>query len=373
MIKRLEFTEGMIMITKQRYYLISRNLLFLLKSGIGTAIAIILADSFGLAFSASAGIITLLTIQNTKKETIFIALKRVLGFVLAVVVAYGIFGVLGYTSIAFGVFALIFIALCKATGLQDGISMNTVLTTHFLVEQRMDLSMILNEIGLLLIGMGIGIIINLIMPKNKKQIQREQRAFEQEMKIVLRSLAKDLKEKAACLVQGDDQLALELEHEVQGVTVQKQASTDFTRLEEEVESLLQKAKENEGNTLLSDTRYLISYFEMRKMQIDVLKTIRDHINQIPVVLEQTYPIADYLNHVADTFHELNNVKGLLEEMEQLYDYYRKQPLPETREEFEYRAILFQILKELEYFLRIKRIFVLELESKNMKSYWKKES
>lgn len=361
------------MLIKQRNLLITKNLLYLLKTGIGTAIAIILADSFGLAFSPSAGIITLLTIQNTKKETIFIALKRILGFVLAVIVAFGIFSVIGYSSIAFGVFALVFIALCKATGLQDGISMNTVLTTHFLIEQRMDISMIVNEIGLLFIGMGIGIIINLIMPKNKKQIQMEQRAFEEEMKIILRSLAKDLKEKATCLSQEKKQEEMTLECEKQGATVRKPGSTDFTHLEAEVVSLLQKAKENEGNTLLTDTRYLISYFEMRKMQIDVLKTISHHINQIPVVLEQTYPIADYLNHVAESFHELNNVQSLLEEIEELYEYYRKQPLPETREEFEYRAILFQILKELEHFLRLKRIFVLELENKNMKSYWEKES
>jgi len=358
------------MVKNQRNFLITKNLLYLLKTGIGTAIAIIIAESFGLVFSPSAGIITLLTIQNTKRETIFIALKRILGFFLAVIVAFGIFNVIGYSSIAFGVFALVFIALCKAAGLQDGISMNTVLTTHFLIEQRMDISMILNEIGLLLIGMGIGIIINLIMPKNKKQIQMEQRAFEQEMKMILRSLAKDLKDKSICPVYGENQETLTPLQKEQGGSEVKLESTDFTHLDNEVESLLQKAKENEGNTLLSDTRYLISYFEMRKMQIDVLKTISNHINQIPVVLEQTYPIADYLNHVADSFHELNNVAGLLEEMDQLYEYYRKQPLPETREEFEYRAILFQILKELEHFLRIKRIFVLELENKNMKSYWK---
>jgi len=367
----MNFTKGMTMNTKRWNLLKNKNLLYLLKTGIGTAIAIIIADSFGLAFSPSAGIITILTIQNTKKETIFIALKRIFGFILAIIIAYGIFGVFGYSSIAFGGFALLFIALCNAVGLQDGISMNTVLTTHFLVEQRMDLPMIINEVGLLLIGMGIGITINLIMPKNKKQIQMEQRAFEEEMKVVLRSLANDLKEKVACLVQGEEHK--EMENVVVGVSKLKPASTDFSHLEEEVDSLLQKAKENEGNTLLADTRYLISYFEMRKMQIEVLKTIRDHINQIPVVLEQTYPIADYINHVADSFHELNNVKGLIEEIEQLYEYYRKEPLPETREEFEYRAILFQILKELEYFLRIKRIFVLELESKNMKSYWKKEN
>ncbi|MBE5966424.1 MAG: aromatic acid exporter family protein [Lachnospiraceae bacterium] len=373
-------TKGMRTITKPAGKLQNRlqnklhniNLWYLLKTGIGTALAIILASRFGLAYSPSAGIITLLTIQNTKKETISIAFRRILAFILAVFIAYGIFTGFGYTSAAFGGFALLFVALCNALRLQDGISMNAVLTTHFLIEQRMDLPMILNEVALLLIGMGIGITINLIMPKNRKQIQIEQLAFEEEMKKILRSLANALEEKTACLIPEESRYLYQLDNELTKAAVHKSAKTDFTQLESNLSLLLKRAYENSGNTLIADTRYLVSYFEMRKLQIDVLKTISHHIDQIPVVLQQTIPITDFMNRVADSFHELNNVKELLEEMEQLYGYYRKEQLPKTREEFEYRAILFQILKELEYFLRLKRNFILDLENKDMKSYWKQE-
>lgn len=39
-----------------------------MKSGIGAAIAIIIAEGLGLLYGPSAGIITLLFIQDTKKE-----------------------------------------------------------------------------------------------------------------------------------------------------------------------------------------------------------------------------------------------------------------------------------------------------------------
>ena len=77
------------------------NLLFLIKAGIGSAIAIIVAQSLGLLYSPSAGIITLLTLQNTKKETIVIAVKRILSFILATVIAFLSFETMGYHSIAF--------------------------------------------------------------------------------------------------------------------------------------------------------------------------------------------------------------------------------------------------------------------------------
>ena len=364
------------------------NLLYLLKVGIGSAVSIWLAGSLGLLYSPSAGIITLLTIQNTKRETISVAVKRLAAFLAAVLTVYAVFTIMGYTSIAFGVFILLFVGLCYLLGLKDGISMNAVLMTHFLIEKHMGLSLIGNEVALLLIGMGIGVLINMVMRKDKDFIRREQTALEEEMKQILSSLADTLRNKDACLLQRSDN---KQEPEVvsadiysntdasfpskehtgaeEGNELYQELSMTFTRLNTMLEDLLRKAYEDAGNTLLTNTKYLISYLEMRKLQVEVLNQIRENITQIPVVLRQSLPIAEFMEHTAASFHERNNVVGLLEELKTLKQHYKNEKLPVTREEFEYRAILFQILKELEYFLLLKRNFVLELENKNMSSYW----
>jgi len=456
------------------------NILFLLKTGIATAIAILLAESIGLLFSPSAGIITLLTIQNTKKETITIALKRIAAFVVAVLSAYLIFQTIGYTAIAFGGFALLFVALCTVFGLKDGIAMNAVLTTHFLIEKRMDFPLILNEIALLIIGMGIGIVINLIMPRGLDKIREEQNRLEKEMKSALSGLANMLSSKESCLIQNDrpKELAhnkelvinkepeinneitfnhdlknknilenkyeskiknvlenkcepkiknvlenkyepkiknvlenkyepkiknvlenkyelkiknvlenkcepkiknvLENKYELYDIKsiIPNQADRasvyDFNKLDHMIEELLKKAYDDAGNTLLSNTKYLISYLDMRKLQIGMLKDISTNIDTIPVILKQTFPITDFLENISESFHEMNNVEGLLLQLREVQEHYRKEELPKTREEFEYRATLFQILKELEYFLLIKRNFILQLEPEDRNTYWRKE-
>jgi uncharacterized membrane protein YgaE (UPF0421/DUF939 family) len=320
------------------------NLLFLLKTGIGSAIAILIANALGLLYSPSAGIITLLTIQNTKKETLIIAVKRVEAFVLATILSYLIFEGLGYTALAFGAFVSLFVAMCFLFDLKDGISMNAVLMTHFLIEKHMDPSLIFNEISILIIGMGIGIIINLAMPRNIERIRKEQVLLEEEIKKHLRSMEGILRKE---------------EHEI-----------DFTDLENFVERLLKSTYEEAGNRLLSDTRYLVSYLEMRKLQVGVLKDITSNIIQIEAIPVQAEPIAEYIEHIAASFHEKNNVTGLLTILEQLKEHFRKEPLPNTREEFENRAMLYQVMKELEYFLMLKRNFILELEEKDMSTYWK---
>jgi len=415
---------------------------YLLKAGTGSAIAIILAEMLGLFFSPSAGIITLLTIQNTKKETLYIAAKRVLSFLMAVIISYILFNVLGYKPWVFGGFILIFTGLSYLSDLKEGISMNAVLMTHFLIEKRMDISLFANEVMLLGIGMGIGIIINMFMPNYRKEISVRQHMLEEEFKKVLRAMARALKDKKACLIQEglihelpDEEKAKDttgnLDYEMSGnkqtgyksnivvsgisekqtgfengnsvsgisddekteyegfkesteksvkdeynqndlesgVLGEEQIIIDFRYLDALLEELLQKAYEDAGNRLLSDTRYLISYLEMRRHQTEVLKDISRNIANIPVLLKQSIPLAGFLDRIADSFHEMNNAKGLLEELKLLYDHYKKNKLPVTREEFEYRAILFQILKQLEYFLLIKRNFVIEIEKKNMKTYW----
>ncbi len=359
------------------------NPLFLFKTGFGSAIAILLADSLGFLYSPSAGIITLLTIQSTKKETITIAIRRLIAFLLGSLITYVIFQIFGYSPIAFGAFVFSFVAICFLSGLKDGIAMNAVLMTHFLIEKRMDIPLLLNELGLLTIGMGIGIILNLIMPSIMKKIRKDQLHLEEEIKKTLRKMSLLLKEKESCLLQEVDISERRLmkaeyspvyEKDKQKDTADKETYVrefiDFNSLEAMVETLLKAAYEEAGNTLLSDTRYLVSYLEMRKLQLDVLKDITVNIVSIPVIIRQTFPIADFIDSVATSFHELNNVEGLLIQLEKLKEHYRKDMLPQTREEFEYRATLFQILKELEYFLLLKRNFVMKLDRENMNNYWK---
>ncbi len=321
----------------------SINSLFLLKTGIGSAMSILLANLFGLLYSPSAGIITLLTLQNTKRDTLKIAVKRVEAFVLAIVISYLVFEGIGYTAIAFGAFVTLFVTLCFILDLKDGISMNAVLMTHFLIERHMELSMVFNEIGILLIGMGIGVLLNLVMPRNITRIRKEQALLEEKMKTALGN--------------------------IEGVLQNKKTEYDFSSLEHHVEELIQSAYEEAGNRLLSDTRYLVSYLEMRKMQIGVIKDIATTLKEITVLPTQADALAEFVRHIAASFHERNNITGLLTILEQLKEHFRLEPLPLTREEFENRATLYQIMKELEYFLMLKRNFILEIDEKGMKAYW----
>ena len=90
---------------------------------------------------------------------------------------------------------------------------------------------------------------------------------------------------------------------------------------------------------------------MREKQSAILKEIYQNIKSIRYLPEQAGKVAAFIYRVEHT------VKGLLEELEKFFGEMKAEELPESREEFEARAILFYILMQLKNLLEAKREFV----------------
>lgn len=317
------------------------------KIAIGAAISIILANLFQLQFGTSAGIITLLSVQNTKKETLVIAGRRILAFILAMFLALGVFFFFGYSAGSFGVFLFLFVFFCEFFGLQEGIPINSVLTTHFLTYEQMTAGNVWNEFLLLIIGISVGALTNVYIPRNVKEIKRSQVYIENELKEILQELS------------------------VQLIQPEKRSEIlKFQELHLYIQHSVRLAYENRNNTFLADTQYFIRYMELRLTQLTVVERIFSLIQRIDCQTPQAAAISGYLNRVAISLHETNNGVKLLEEFEVLKKYFEVGPLPIERKEFESRAILFQVIWEIEWFIQLKINFSEELTEQQMEEFWK---
>lgn len=107
------------------------------KISLGCFLSMIAATVLGLKYSATAGLITILSIQQTKKETVITALKRLSAFFCAVVISVLCFNLLGYTTLAFGVYLFIFVMLCMILDWQIATVPISVLITHLLAEKKL--------------------------------------------------------------------------------------------------------------------------------------------------------------------------------------------------------------------------------------------
>ena len=147
---------------------------------------ILLAEAFGLQNAASAGIITLLTVQNTRRETVMSSVRRFSGFAMMTLLCLPIYHFCGTAPWAFGIVLLLLLLICYSFRMDDATPINAVMATHYMLAGGVTLHMVGNEVLLLVIGSGIGVCLNWFMPRNLGKIHIMQRELDEDPRILER-------------------------------------------------------------------------------------------------------------------------------------------------------------------------------------------
>ncbi|XBG74058.1 aromatic acid exporter family protein [Enterococcus cecorum] len=304
-----------------------------IKTVIASVLAILIATQLHLLYATAAGIIAILSVGNTKKTSLKSGLGRVLSLGLAIILSFICFTTLGFHTWAFGVFLLVFIPLSVRFNLADAIVVNSVLITHFLVEKSFSWQMILNETPLMTIGVGLALLLNLYMPDNEKQLKEDIKAIEEDFRTIIFAMAAHLNlEKIAPL----DDACLDLRSKLRAA--------------------LNQAHIHQKNQWISEEDYYSEYFSMRLAQLRILRDMVNLLIEIDIDGLFVDELRKVLISTAENFAEENDGKLILWQIEAVYQNYRQKPLPQTREEFENRALLFQFLQSFRSFVEIKAIF-----------------
>lgn len=308
-----------------------------LKIAVAAMLAIVIAGELGLKYSPTAGIITVLSIQNTKRDTLKTARNRGLAFVCALLLSAGCYFLLGYTLWAFALYLFLFAFLCLCFGWPEAIAMDSVLITHFLAEKSMSPSLLWNEILLFAIGTGMGIVINLHLHKKEAEFDRLAAEADEQIKGILH------------------RMSLWLPREDKS----EYGSDCFQKLQQALEAAKLCAAANYNNALWKQDTYELDYIQMREQQSILLQEIYVNIKNIEHLPKQAARVAEFLGEVEKSYHRENTVEGLLNALEKLFGEMKEQALPENRQEFETRAILFYMLMQIKNLLEIKREFILK--------------
>ena len=161
------------------------NMMKAIKITLGCCLAFITANALHLEYSTSVVTITLLSILNTKRDTLIVAWKRSVAFLLASSIAIISFTIFRFSVWGLGVYLIIIVILCQAFELTDGLSMSTVLMLHIWTARSITASSLLNEATLMAIGILMGILMNLYMPNQIKKIKTYQAIIDRHFKELL--------------------------------------------------------------------------------------------------------------------------------------------------------------------------------------------
>ena len=108
-----------------------------IKTALGTAISILIAQQLGLDNFASAGILTILCIKVTKRKSLRASWDRFLACVLAMLFSSIFFEVIGYHPIVIGVMLLFFIPTVVMFRANDGIVTSSVIVLHIYMANKL--------------------------------------------------------------------------------------------------------------------------------------------------------------------------------------------------------------------------------------------
>lgn len=317
-----------------------------IKTAIGATLAMVLAQLIGLQYTASAGIIAILSTQSTRKQAVALARKRLIASAIALIIASVLFKLLGFNGFVFGLYLLFFIPIVAKMKAGEGIAPASVLVTHLLAEQEVTLALLANEMMLVALGAGVALVLNLYMPSIEGQLQEARVAIEEAMYTLFMYMAKDLEERSVQL----DEEAL------------------FQHIQVQIQEARHQAYKHANNHLFADASLYERYFGMRWGQYQVLLYMRQHFSKFFLVFPETQKVADFTRQVAESIKGRRSSHQLLEDLDALREYFKGTSLPKTREEFESRAMLYQFLNDIEHFLEIKKTFRERLTDKELAEY-----
>ncbi len=311
-----------------------------IKIVLATCLSILLAEFLGLTNTTSAGIIAILSITDTRRSTARLAYKRFMSMLLALLLGSLFFQILGYNLWALSFYLATFVPLAFSQGWEIGIAPSSVLVTHILLEKSTSLALLGNQVAIFLIGTSFALLVNLYMPSRQKEIDCYHKIVEEQLKKILYRFAEFLR-------KGDGSNDASLIGELD--TILKEA-LDLVYLDH-------------SNQLFYQTNYHIHYFEMRKRQNNILRDMANNLNNCQLAASESLILAQLFAKTASQLSQENPAQFLLDEIKRDLAVFRERILPRSHQEFENRATLLQLLRDLETFISIKVEFYQNYQKK----------
>jgi uncharacterized membrane protein YgaE (UPF0421/DUF939 family) len=305
------------------------------KMALVSLISSLFARLLDLDFYLTAGLLALLSIHLTRKDSLDVTLKRLIDALLAISLASFMFLLFGYHFLVYSIFVLIFAYLSWVLKMPEGIVPALVLVTHLLNAGEFSLSVLVNTLALMFVALIVALPFNVFYPT--VGIKKAQNYVN-----VIDGLLKDHL----------FMFSLLLKDIIEPVEYQKHHEL----LEVRITDVLKEARLVDKDILfLNDHRYL-SYLEVRNMQFKHVNNMVRHALKIKENHPVAKEISEFIKEISYDVGLFNMAKPNLDKLEFLRQKYKLSTLPETRIEFETRAMLYQILNEIEYMLQEKMTF-----------------
>ena len=304
-----------------------------MKTAAGAAIAIYIAQLLQLDYYVSAGILTILCVQPTKKKSIRAAFSRFVASLIAIFYALVFLEGISYHPAVLGVLILLFIPVLVSLRFSDGFISSVVILLHIYDSKNLTMDLFVNELLLMAVGFGTALAVNMYMPS----IENRLNDYRKEIEALYSRIFQEL---SVYLRNGDSAWA-------------GKELVEGAELIEKAKALAYQDVENHLTRL--ENKYY-RYFDMREQQFEIIERILPKITALPVIVGHSHLVADFLEDLSDHVHSGNTAGQYISKLDEVKAQFAKMPLPESHESFLAMAALFQVIEEMESYLEIKQSY-----------------
>lgn len=304
-----------------------------MKTAIGAALSIAIAQFFGLEFFTSAAILTILCIQTTKRKSLHAVYTRFVASLVGMLFSFVAFETFGYNPLVLVIMILLFIPTIVSIGVTAGFISSAVIMMHIYSEANFTLPLFYNELGLMIVGFGVALLVNMYMGDIQKQLDQYRIEIEKLYTKIFSEIYKYLE-------SGD--------------------TTWDGRELIEAEKVLNKGKslayiDVENHLTRRENDYYL-YFDMRERQLEIIERVLPKITTLPVMVEQAKLVADFMKDLSGNVHSGNTARTFRDKLITVKEEFANLPLPENHETFLTMASLYQFIEEMDEYLEIKQSF-----------------
>ncbi len=298
------------------------------KTAVAAVAAMYIANGADLSYPLSAGLLAVLGVDVTRKRGIVSATQRFVASVVGLLIGTALFLLFGFQTWVIGLFILLAYPLLARVKLKDGIITSSVIVLHVFTEGRVHMEILLNEIVLLVIGLGCATIVNMIyMPGAEDRLADMRVRTEMLFSAIFQAFARHLRNPHTMW-----------------------DGMEYSDAAAAVERGLALATRADENSLFRHEQYWQVYFHMRRTQLESIGRMMGMVAQIYDKLPQAVLTAQVFEELSEDV-KADVYTGRAEaELKELEAVFRAMALPATREEFELRSAVLQLCVELRTYL-----------------------
>ncbi|MBY9082014.1 aromatic acid exporter family protein [Paenibacillus sp. HN-1] len=302
----------------------------IIKTAAATLLSVLLAAAVHIPNAQSAGLLAILGVEVTRKRSLRTITARFIASLVGLLIGCALFAIFGFEYWVLGLFVLLGFPLIVRSGFKEGIVTSSVIVFRVFGQAELNFGIILQQVELLIIGLGSAGLCNLIyMPKSDQMMYGIRKEVDGMFSVIFRQFAKSLR---------DPQYVWDGKELIQaGSTIQR--------------GLTAAAREMENSVIHPDEAWNV-YFYMRKEQLESIQNMLQLLSQVYQHLPHGKMVAELFEQLSqDVLNEgyTGRTEGLLTELEESF---KEMTLPSSREEFEVRSAILQLCRELALYLKI---------------------